>query len=71
MPGAMPSIFSVTTYWCFTAWSGTLTPASAPICRDHMPAQSTTLSQRIVPAVVSTATTRPPSITKPVQPTPS
>ncbi len=71
MPAATPSIVSVTTYWCLTAWSGTLTPAMAPIWRDHMPAESTTFSQAMVPASVTTPATRPFSMTKPMQPTPS
>ena len=58
-------------YWCWTETSGTLTPARAASARVHCPAHSTTFSQAIRPAEVSTARTRPSSSSKPVTATPS
>ena len=54
------------TYWCLTGCSGTLTPAKAPTCRAHCPAQFTTFSQAIVPCVVFTAVMRPSFMSKPM-----
>lgn len=62
---------SVIMYWCSTETSGTLTPAMRPTSRAHWPAQLTTVSQRTVPSVVSTATTRAPSMRNPVTSTSS
>ena len=53
-------------YWCLTGCSGTLTPAIAPTCRAHWPAQFTTLSQAISPLSVLTPVMRPSFIAKPV-----
>ena len=62
---------SVTTYWCLTGCNGTVMPAIAPTCRAHCPAQFTTLSQVISPALVRTEVMRPPTIPKPSTRTPS
>ena len=63
---ANPSIFSVMMYWCLTGCSGTLTPAMAPTCRAHWPAQFTTLPQAISPLSVFTPVMRPSFMAKPV-----
>ena len=62
----MPGIASVIRYWCCTDTNGTLTPAIAPTCRAHWPAQLTTTSQATRPRSVSTAATRPSSSSMPV-----
>ncbi len=64
-------IRSVMTYWCRIGCSGTETPARAPTFLAHCPAQLTTFSQRISPAVVLAPTTRPLTMSKPVTATPS
>ena len=48
----MPSLFSVTTYWCSTALTASCTPASFAVSAPHMPVALTATSHSIRPCSV-------------------
>ncbi len=62
----MPSVFSVTTYWCSTALTARCAPASLAVSAPHMPVALTATSHSIRPCSVWTAVTRRPARSIPV-----